>query len=153
MKLEEAKESAGYILGYLKPYTKKIEIVGSIRRGCAECNDVDVILIPNDNFQKAVKELSKSIKKKGEKIIICEIEGVQYDLYICDENNWEVIKLIRTGSAEHNRKLCSLAKAKGWSLKAGGEGLVDGKGEVISNTEKGILEKLLGRFINPKDRI
>jgi len=153
MKLEEAKEAAGYILGYLKPYTTQIEVVGSIRRQCAECNDVDVVLIPNDNFQKAVKELEKSIKKKGEKVIICEIDGVQYDLYICDKKNWDVIKLIRTGSQNHNKKLCQLAIRKGLKLKAGGEGLVDGKENVISTSEKGILENLLGKYIEPKDRI
>lgn len=152
MKLEEAQQKAGQILCYFKPYVKRIEIVGSIRRECPEVNDVDIILIPNEQFQTAIQELIGSIKKKGKKLIIYELNGTQYDLYICNEENYEVIKLIRTGSKEHNKKLCFLAIQKGLSLKAGGEGLVDKEGKVISNTEKGILENLLNKYIEPKDR-
>ena len=49
-------------------------------------------------------------------------------------------------------KLCFLAIKKGLSLKAGGEGLVDKEGKVISNTEMGILMSLLNKYIEPKDR-
>jgi hypothetical protein len=42
--------------------------------------------------------------------------------------------------------------AEGLSLKAGGIGLVDKEGKVISNTERGILENLLNKYVEPKDR-
>jgi len=156
MKLEIAKQKAEYTKCFFEPYAKRIEIVGSIRRECENVNDVDIILIPKDNFKEAIGNLKKLgfIKKSGEKLIIYELNSVQYDLYICTEENWEVIKLIRTGSKEHNQKLCILAKQKGLSLKAGGKGLVtdDRNEEVISDTEKGILENLLGKYVEPKDR-
>jgi DNA polymerase/3'-5' exonuclease PolX len=152
MKLEKAKESAKFMLGYLKPYVKKAEIVGSVRRECAECQDIDIILIPNDQWNAAITGMGDHLKKKGSKIVMCEFDKVQYDLYICNEDNWEVIKLIRTGSASHNRKLCSLAIEKGMKLKASGMGLIDKKENIVSNTEKGILETLLGHNVAPKDR-
>jgi DNA polymerase/3'-5' exonuclease PolX len=152
MNLQTAKQKAEDSLCFWKPYAKRLEIVGSVRRECPEVNDIDIIIIPNESFQTAIQDLDKSVKKKGDKLIIYELNGTQYDLYICTEENYEVIKLIRTGSKEHNQKLCILAKQKGLSLKAGGIGLVDSSGKVISNTEKGILENLLGKYIEPKDR-
>jgi DNA polymerase/3'-5' exonuclease PolX len=151
MKLQEAKLKAEQTLCYFSPYVKRIEVVGSVRRECSECNDIDIILIPNEKFTMEFINLLNP-KKKGDKLIIYELEGTQYDLYICTEENYEVIKLIRTGSKEHNKKLCILAIKKGMSLKAGGEGLVK-DGIVISNTESGILKELLGKYIEPKDRI
>lgn len=158
MKLQEAKIKAELTLCFLSPYVKRIEVVGSIRRECEEVNDIDIILIPNDNFNEVIAKLSSKITKKGDKLIIYELEGVQYDLYICTEDNWEVIKLIRTGSKEHNKMLCFMAISEGLSLKAGGEGLIRKatfmeKEKVISNTERGILERLLNKYIEPKDRI
>lgn len=153
MKLQEAKKLAEQTLCYFSPYVKRIEVVGSIRRECPEVNDIDIILIPDVIFQLVIQELRPNIKKLGDKLIIYELNGIQYDLYICNEENWEVIKLIRTGSKEHNKKLCFLAIKKGLSLKAGGEGLVNKDGKVISNTEKGILENLLNKYIEPQNRI
>jgi len=150
MKYEEAKLKAEQTLCFLEPYVKKAEVVGSIRRECEIVNDVDIILIPNEKFTLIVNSLNP--RTKGDKLIIYELEGVQYDLYICNEENYEVIKLIRTGSKEHNKKLCILAIGKGLSLKAGGIGLVDKEGKIVSNTERGILENLLNKYIEPKDR-
>lgn len=154
MKLEIAKQKAEMTLCYLKPFVKKMEVVGSIRRECPEVNDLDIIVIPNNDFDMGIDLLKECVKKRGDKLVMYEINGVQVDLYICTEENWEVIKLIRTGSKEHNKKLCILAKQKGLSLKAGGKGLVtdDRFEELIDNTEKGILENLLGKYIEPKER-
>jgi DNA polymerase/3'-5' exonuclease PolX len=151
MKIEEARLKAMEMIFCLEPYAKRIEVVGSIRRECEIVNDVDIILIPNEKFTLDFIN-SLNPRTKGDKLIIYELEGVQYDLYICNEENYEVIKLIRTGSKEHNKKLCILAIEKGLSLKAGGIGLVDKEGKVISNTERGILENLLNKYVEPKDR-
>lgn len=152
MKLSEAKLKAEQTLCYFKPYVNKMEVVGSVRRECEECNDLDFVLIPNEHFKIVLELLKPYIKKQGDKIIIYEIDGTQYDLYLCNEKNYSVIKLIRTGSKFHNQKLCSLAIKNGLSLKAGGDGLVDHSGTTISDTEEGILINLLGHFVEPKDR-
>ena len=152
MELKIAKQKAEQAVCYLSPYCERIEVVGSIRRECDSVNDVDIILIPNEKFTlDFVNTLNP--KKKGPKLIMYELEGTQIDLYICTESNWEVIKLIRTGSAFHNAKLCQLAIRKGLHLKASGDGLVDDDSNVISNTEEGILKNLLGKNVEPKERI
>ena len=60
-------------------------------------------------------------------------------------------QLIRTGSAEHNRKLCSMALKKGMKLHADGRGLYKDD-EMVSNTEEGILQILLGKYVKPEKR-
>jgi DNA polymerase/3'-5' exonuclease PolX len=141
MKNEQAKQIAEeYITLNMDKY-HKMEVAGSIKRGKEEVKDIDIVAIPKIPTDK--------------KILKEEFKGVQVEVYLTNEKEWEVIMLIRTGSKEHNQKLCILAKRKGLSLKAGGKGLVtaDRNEEVIDNTERGILENLLGKYIEPKDRI
>lgn len=47
---------------------------------------------------------------------------------------------LRTGSAQNNIRLATLAKKRGWQLKANGDGLFDGNGRRIAgDTEEGIF--------------
>lgn len=51
--------------------------------------------------------------------------GIGIDIYVATPETWATLLLIRTGSKENNIRLCSLAKRKGWHLKANGDGLFD----------------------------
>lgn len=150
MELEQAKDIALEFMVKIADECKKGDIVGSVRRNVPEVHDIDLVVIP-----KAKPFLfTMPAKMRGEKIIRIAYKGIDIDIYIADEKTYEVLKLIRTGSAEHNIKLCSEAKKRGWQLKANGEGLIDLKtGETIDNTEEGILTRLLGKYIEPERRI
>jgi len=137
MELQKAKQIAEKYIQLNKDKYSKIEVVGSIRREKSDVNDIDLVAIP--------------IIKTDKKILKEDFDGIKVEVYLTNEEDYEVIKLIRTGSAEHNRKLCILAIKQGMSLKAGGEGLVK-YNKSIDKTEKGILEKLLGKYIEPKER-
>ena len=68
------------------------------------------------------------------------------------ERSYEVLVLIRTGSAFHNIKVAKKALVSGLKLDFS-KGLIDVKtGNIIDNTEKGILEKLGFGYIEPRDR-
>src|SRR3990167_2779973 len=127
MKLQEAKHIAEEYLKLNSNKYSRIEVVGSIRRDKPDVKDADIVAIPKIPSDK--------------KIIKEEFKGLMIEIYLTNDKDYEVIKLIRTGSKEHNMKLCILAKKKGLSLKAGGKGLVtdDRNEEIISNTEEGIL--------------
>lgn len=136
MKLEKAKTIAEEFIKENNHKYERIEVVGSIRRNKPEVKDIDLIAIP------------KYPEKK--KLIRLNYMGIQVDIYLAIEENWEVLKLIRTGSAKHNRMLCFKALSRGWKLKAGGEGLITP--DKTYTTERGILEALLGKYVEPEER-
>jgi DNA polymerase/3'-5' exonuclease PolX len=146
MKLLEGKRIATEFVDRIKNQCHQIEIVGSIRRGRPEINDIDIVAIPK-NHRTFLCGLRAEVR--GDKIIRFNFQGAKIDLYLATGETFEVLRLIRTGSAAHNIKLASIAKRKGWELKFD-KGLVTDKGEI--KTEAGILEALLGRVPEPRER-
>jgi DNA polymerase/3'-5' exonuclease PolX len=146
MELEDARRIAEAFVDHVKGQCHRIEIVGSIRRGRPMINDVDIVAIPKNprTFLAGIKA-----DQRGEKIIRLTFQGAKIDLYLAIENNYQVLRLIRTGSAAHNVKLAMIARKKGWQLKFD-NGLVTDKDEI--RTEAGILEALLGRVPEPRER-
>lgn len=158
--------AASNFLMKMAPYIEKAEIVGSIRRCKPQVNDVDIVILGKPPFAGAdflygLSQLKKTgaiqflgkEPKYDSKNIDLTFQGRQFNLYMAAKETFETLILIRTGSAEHNVRLCRLAQDNGWQLKASGQGLVDLEtGKVIENTERGILERLLGHYVEPKDR-
>jgi DNA polymerase/3'-5' exonuclease PolX len=153
MQLEEGERIAGEFLKEIEPLCSKVMVCGSIRRRKRAVNDIDIVAIPKSRID-LIEHLKCTMPytKAGAKLIEVTFQEEQIDVYIADESTFETLVLIRTGSAEHNVRLCSLAKGRGWQLKANGKGLVDGSGKLITNNEKGILEALLGKYVEPEDR-
>jgi len=148
-RLEEAEKIAEELKEKISPYVKKVEIVGSIRRRKPEVHDIDIVVV-GKFFPQLIKGLK--VTTQGQKIIRGIYRGIPVDIYVSDEDSFEVIKLIRTGSADFNKRLCTIAKQRGWKLYAGGKGLVDMNGRVIAKTERGIIEALLGKYVPPEER-
>lgn len=156
IELKEARRIGEEFLKLIDNSIVKGEICGSIRREKDLVHDIDLVVLPQNQFTFAGDLLIKlptpsKIIKQGNKLIQIKYQDVQVDIYLANKINYEVIKLIRTGSANHNVKLCSIAKRKGWHLYANGKGLYDGD-DLITNTESGILIKLLGKDVPPKER-
>ena len=79
-------------------------------------------------------------------------DDLKIDCYLANNKNFEVLKLIRTGSKEHNIKLTTEALKQGKQLKFS-EGLIDKKTKkLIANTEEGVFKELGMEFKQPKDR-
>jgi DNA polymerase (family 10) len=163
--LEKAKFIADkFIELVLKDITERVEICGSIRRKKQIVHDIDIVCIPDPSFITFAGHLLRKLPrpskiiKTGDKLLEVEFSGedfekIQIDIYVANEQTFEIIKLIRTGSREHNVKLCSLAKQKEMKLHADGRGLFTADDKVlIANTEEGILIKLLGKWIPPEER-
>ena len=154
MELNKAKKIAGEFIQEISDLVSSVEVVGSVRREQPYPRDLDFILIPENPLTfkiDFIKRFKKSIKQIGNKLIRLTYKEIQVDIYIANRNSWETLKLIRTGSVDFNKKLCMLAKNKGWHLYADGKGLyADNK--LISNTERGIIETLLGEYIEPSER-
>ena len=169
-KLANAIAIAEDFLNYTHDLYSSFVICGSIRRMVPTVHDVDLVVIPKTRFlfssqlQSKIfksKQDGKSIKKirEGAKIIELSYEcdknagsPIQIDLNIANKETFEVLKLIKTGSAMHNVKLCTIAKERGWKLKVSGEGLYDKKDQLVANTENGILFELLAKIPPPDER-
>ena len=183
MNLVEASTIATKIVNELKPHFVKLEIVGSIRRQCDIVHDIDLVGIRKgeadytfgqpslENFIKstdpdgAAEAMTEGISRflNGDKIKRFKYMGAKIDLYLASKDTFETLKLIRTGSAEHNTRLAVLARKKNMKLVASGAGLCTIKGgiynnepeeiiSIVENTEEGILKNLLGRVPKPLER-
>lgn len=187
MKLETAKVLAEQIRSALQPYCERVEVAGSIRRGKAEVGDVDIVAIPkavdtpgglfgsmHNDASKVWRELLPQVFKQnglraeevGDELQrYLFADEFQVDLYRARPETWGVILLVRTGSREHNVKLCTLARSKGLMLSAkqgvikpappkACEGLcLEVQGEVLaSRSEESIFAALGLAFVKPEFR-
>jgi DNA polymerase/3'-5' exonuclease PolX len=153
--------------------------VGSVRRQRPEVNDIDIVVIPRGPGEQNWDEIAKALKhahgmvqfKKGPKLmtfghyndapgLVMRPRDPEYtvDIYHATPETWGILILVRTGSKEHNVKLCNLALSKGLKLSAA-EGLlkpVDTSGSLMANiackTEEEIFAALGLPYVEPKDR-
>jgi len=154
MALERAEKIAEAVVKRLSPYCKKIEVAGSIRRRKPWINDIDLVLVPSDlwNLHHEIMGLGQ-MRMSGSKIMRVMVGSTQVDVYVADEDTWATLLLIRTGSAENNIRLATLAKKRGWRLAASGDGLFDETGKRIAgDTEESIYTALGQTYQQPWER-
>jgi DNA polymerase (family 10) len=175
MKLEEAVALADKVVSVLGPLCERVEVVGSIRRQKPDVNDIDIVAIPavcssqsplgttiaygqNETWKQLIpqalmRNLLSSNQQLGQELMRFRFRdnGLQVDMYRARVETWGVLLLVRTGSQEHNVKLCSLARSKGLMLSAARGMMRDGK-VVASRTEEEIFAALGLPFVEPKDR-
>jgi DNA polymerase (family 10) len=154
MLLQEAKQRAAAIVDRLKPNCKEILVVGSIRRKKPAPADIDILLIPSEYLLLHAEILKLGVcMADGPLLSRIVQDGVQVDIYYATPETWGTLVLIRTGSAENNKRLCFLAKRKGLQLKANGEGLLDSTGKRLAgDTEEQIFSALGLRYMPPEQR-
>jgi DNA polymerase/3'-5' exonuclease PolX len=131
----EVEPLAAKILETIGTFCVHVEVAGSFRRGKQIINDLDVVVQPTAAFGfsswlkiiKAMRETFFAVtEKQGDKLATLYLpfaspkQGkghVQVDFYNAEASTWGVLLLVRTGSKEHNVKLCNLAISKGLRLK------------------------------------
>ena len=152
MKLQQAKTIADNFVSEIKEFCERIEIAGSIRRNKPEVNDIDIILIPKlrEHLIQKIRKVS-NVEVQGKKLMRAEYSGVQVDIYFATEETWGILLLVRTGSKEHNIKLCQHAINKGMKLSVS-NGLMRGNEVIASETEEDIFKGLGIDYIKPEDR-
>jgi DNA polymerase (family 10) len=164
MKLATAQHLATRIVEELQPYCFKIETAGSIRRGLAEVNDIDLVLIPSNPsaLRDRVLRYATPIQDGPLNLLVRLQNGVQLDIFMAHgetrdlleakPTNWGSLLLCRTGSKEHNIKLAQRASRLGLQWKVY-EGIFRGRELIASATEEEIFKALELPYIEPKDRI
>ena len=116
MELTRAREIAERVLALLRPFCVRAEIAGSIRRGKPEVGDIEIVVMPKDEwFEFRVPGLFDCCEfvingPRHKKIALAD--GLDLDLFIVlPPAQWGVIFTLRTGPAEFsywivNRRSC-----------------------------------------------
>lgn len=154
----------------LKPYCKRIEIAGSIRRKSEDCKDIEIVCIPDkyrlELFLRDCKNRYKiTYKKNGALYKQFRWSGFTVDLFTATVNNWGWILFMRTGSSKWNikalnyyRKLYKFPNTRDtdgtYLVKASHNGfLLDIKGNRINTPEENdVFDILQIPFTEPKHR-
>lgn len=142
---------ANRIAKQLKPFSKRIQIVGSIRRHEENPKDVDIVLIPK-NKEKLKEFLMKKGRfiQGGEHESTCRIEGVKVELYYAESEDWGAMLLAFSGKKGSNIGLRVIARTKGFKLTQ--HGLFRKGKRIAGKTEKEIYSVLGRSYKNPEDR-
>ena len=76
---------------------------------------------------------------------------MQVDVYFAKEETWGILLLVRTGSKEHNIRLCKHAINTGMKLSSEKGLMEDGK-VISSKTEEEIFQGLGMDYVKPEER-
>lgn len=141
------------IVSWLKPYCRRIEVVGSIRRKEKNPVDIDIVLIPKNEKNK--EKIEKILEKKGKRILggdkkaYFKIEGVETELYYTNEDEWGAALLAYSSEFGAGIGLRVVAKKKGFKLNQ--HGLWKKNKRVAGRTEREIYAAL-GRPWKPAEK-
>ncbi len=119
--LEKAEKWATRILELLSPHCERIEIAGSIRRKKAVVSDIEVVCIPQreyDMFGASVGACAGfanvvnkwdadvgSVNGRYTRRILPNTGGFKVDIFMADKDNFGWIFALRTGSAVYVKKV------------------------------------------------
>jgi len=151
-KQKEVKKLANKIVKQIRPYCKKIMIVGSIRRGKPNPKDIDLVLIPK-NKEKLEQKMKKFLGKfvqGGEHESTWIVEGVKVELYYTIAEEWGAALLAYSSKKGAGIGLRIIARKKGFKLN--NHGLWKGKKRVAGKTEKEIYKALGRPYKTPNER-
>ena len=148
---KEVEKLAKKLIFELKPFCKKIKIVGSIGRHEKEHVDIDIVLIPKN--RKKLEEFMKThgeFLQGGEHESTWKVEGIQTELYYTNEKEWGAELLAYSSKKGSAIGLRVIAKKKGFHLTQ--HGLFKGKKRIAGKTEKEIYRVLGRKWKKPENR-
>lgn len=138
---------------------RRVEIGGSLRRGCETIGDIDLLCEAADGeaviaafcAMPGVKRVLAKGDTKGSMIVSGD-EGrdVQVDLRVVEAAAFGAAWQYFTGSKDHNIRLRERAIAKKWRLNE--YGLFDGEKRIAGKTEEEVYKKLGLPWIPPELR-
>lgn len=163
MLLTEAKPIAEKLKALLEPYCDNCEIAGSIRRKNEFVGDIELcIVIKPNHYNKLFNylglhllKLNKDFRymKNGDKYKQFMYEGVKVDLFIAQPDNWGLIFMIRTGSADFSKLMLQRWKyaTKGGYSEEGYLYTKDGT-KVLTPDEETVFRLCKTRYLEPEKR-
>jgi len=156
--MHRVKRLANRLVIDLKPFSKKIEIAGSIRRKASNPRDIDILIVPRD--KNGILQYFKSIDRKekgkllgaGGMALNAEVDGVGINIIFTSQPEWAPSLLHFTGPKGANIWKKRVAKDKGYILNR--HGLFDKKTKrrIPTPTEYSIYKHLDMTYRPPEMR-
>lgn len=180
---QQALDVARDLVRRLAGSTDRIEIAGSLRRQKPRVSDIELLYIPKyerrqtpeDMFlvadvnlaTEAILELirggilAKRLNKLGREtfgtvnqLCVHVPTGIPVDLFAANLGSWENYLVCRTGPAELNTRIATLAKAKGWRWNPYGLGFMrlDGGENYPVHAERDVFDFVGLPYLPPETR-
>lgn len=149
--IKDVKKLAEKLVLDLKPFCKKIQVVGSIRRNEVSHKDIDLVLILKDKekLEDFMKTKGKFMQG-GEHESTWKVEGVIVELYYTVIDEWGATLLAYSSTKGSAIGLRVIAKKKGFHLTQ--HGLFKNGKLIASKTEKEIYKALGRSYKKPENR-
>lgn len=182
IQLAHAQEIAQELIEILNPFCYRIEVAGSVRRKKNIVKDIELVLTPNevnesddlfgvekiitypiDNFILNNPSFEFRLSKDGKraygdknKLLLYESQNygqIALDIFTANHHNFMMVKFIRTGGAENNKKIATEANKLGMNLRIYESGFVDKRGfKYRMDTEEQIYKFLGLEYLKPEER-
>jgi hypothetical protein len=116
---DTARMVAEGVQSKIRKFCRNVEIVGGLRRELAQVHDIDLVAQPEDHFTMSIelgngyKHVLSSKTKHSFKVL-----GINVEIWLAsNDRQFEVLKLLRTGSAGFMKMLCQTAIEKNMSFR------------------------------------
>ena len=156
--LPDTSSVSAELLGYLHERAPGVEFVpvGSLRRGCETCGDIDVLAIGGDATLMDVfiahPRVERVLGHGDTKSSVRLSGGYQADLRLVPADSRGAAMQYFTGSKAHNIAVRDRAIRHGFKLNEYGLFKVEDETKVAGDTEEGIYEALGMGWIDPELR-
>jgi DNA polymerase (family X) len=156
--LADTASVAAQLVDYLHEHAPAVEFipVGSVRRGCETCGDVDILAVGGDTSIMDVflahPRVERAIGQGDTKASVRLLGGYQADLRLVPPESRGAAMQYFTGSKAHNIVVRDRAIQRGLKLNEYGLFRVEDDSRVAGETEAGIYETLGLAWVEPELR-
>ncbi|MBW8713283.1 MAG: hypothetical protein JF632_04270, partial [Acidobacteria bacterium] len=156
--MPEAYDTAATLVAALRAHAPSADIspVGSLRRGCETCGDIDILAAGApasimDEFT-GYRMVQRVLARGETKSSVLLADGFQADLRLVPSDSLGAAQQYFTGSKAHNIALRDRAIQQGLKLNEYGLFRLDGDVKIAGETETGIYDALGLAYIPPELR-
>jgi DNA polymerase (family 10) len=156
--LSDTSATAEEMVGYLRQRAPDVEFVpvGSLRRGCETCGDIDILAVGGDTSLMEVFLQHPRVERvlgHGETKSSVRLQGgYQADLRLVPRDSRGAALQYFTGSKAHNIIVRDRAVQRGLKLNEYGLYRVEDDSRIAGETEEGIYEALGMAWVEPELR-
>lgn len=120
--IQDAAQTIAALGELLEPYSQRLGICGSVRRGKPAVKDAEILILPNDGLWPALDALveqgvvTKALygeaqrPRWGFKHRAVDFDGLRCEIYTADELNWGYQYWLRTGPGDANQLIMTWLK-------------------------------------------